>query len=247
MRFTGIIPARYNSTRFPGKPLVLINGKPMIQHVYQRALKWKNFDYLLIATPDPIIANECGKLAIPYVLTEESPNDCIDCAAMAADILDDKVDRYIIIQGDEPTFDYSILDKIDYSRPIINLYTDIAIDKTFKVDIVKVIIQDLHEAVYFSRASIPHCDNFTTRNKNRTKVYHKQLGLYAFSGKALKMFHLLKPSYLEEIEGIGLNRLIENRIPIHMQYTSKDSISVDIPEDIKIVENILKGKSCEIS
>ncbi len=231
MTFTGIIPARYGSRRFEGKPLCDLNGKPMIWHVYQSAREWPNFDEIYVATDDLKILKACNELKIPCITTNPDHVDCLDRAAEMVQILENTnrgTDKYIIIQGDEPLFNVETLN-VDLTPSVINFYTE-SVEDRFDVNAVKVVINSMNIAMYFSRFSIPYSGNDTKREQVNITTY-KQIGVYVFTGEKLKLFGSLSPSYLEKAEGIGLNRLLEKGVEICMRYTKYDSISVDTPSD----------------
>jgi len=240
--YIGIIPARYQSSRFPGKPLCDIVGMPMIQRVYNSVIKWDKWKAVYVATDNNEIYDRCKTLQIPVVMTKDTHTDCLDRAAEVADHLElTKMgsDKYVIIQGDEPLFNVGTLNT-DLSPSIINFYTEVQ-DRYDMYDnnAVKVIISRNNKAVYFSRYSIPYHDEKTKRTNDEVVIL-KQIGVYVFSGEMLKIYTDLKQSPLEDMEGIGLNRLIENDIEVHMRYTKYDSISVDTPEDRDRITNIIK-------
>lgn len=242
MKYIGIIPARYKSSRFPGKPLCDILGEPMIQRVYSSVMKWDKWWQVYVATDDEQIRDICVSKNIPCIITKDTHKDCLDRAAEVVEYLEDRgegVDRYIVIQGDEPLFDVRTLD-VDLSPTIVNFYTEVQ-DHYDKYDsnAVKVVVSKNQRAIYFSRYSIPYHDARTKR-KDEKEVIYKQIGVYSFSGEMLKLYSSLQSTPLEDMEGIGLNRLIENDIDIHMRYTLYDSISVDTPEDRNRIENIMK-------
>ncbi len=242
MNCIGIIPARYKSTRFPGKPIADIEGKPMIWHVYNSAIKWGGFSELLVATDDRRIQSACLEYNLPCVMTHPYHKDCIDRAAeVAMHDRYERFDRYIIIQGDEPFFDYRTLDA-DYSPSVVNFYTKVA-DKLELEDpnVVKVVVSKSLRAIYFSRHSIPYHHGVTMKSDDPVNI-DKQIGVYSLSREALKQFSVLGMSYLEGIEGIGMLRFLENDIDVHMRYSEYDSLSVDTPEDLERVKKImLKG------
>lgn len=244
MDFIGIIPARYESTRFPGKPLAEIMGKPMLWHVYNSASKFDRWKKLLVATDDDRIVAMCEQFDIPHVMTRDDHPDCIDRAAEVAIRLDkaqEGADRYVIIQGDEPMFDASILET-DFSPSVVGLYTEIKSKREFyDPNVVKVVVSKNLKAIYFSRYSIPyHKDE--TRKGNYSLRIDKQIGIYTFSIESLRQFVALGMSYLEGIEGVGFLRFIENDIDVHMRYAHYDSYSVDTEEDLKTVESIMKSR-----
>ena len=241
MDYIGIIPARYGSSRLPGKPLCDINGKPMIWHVYNSVKKWKNWKKVYVALDDRRIADVCEEYNIEYIYTDPAHPDCLDRAAETAKLLKElgeTADRYIIIQGDEPFFNIDTLN-VDLSPRISNFYTDVKDkDELFDPNCVKVVVSRGEKAIYFSRYSLPYRDSKTRRAVITGRVY-KQLGVYSFDYDSLQEYVSLEPSYLENMEGIGLLRLLENDIPLAMKYTEHDSKSVDTEEDrLKISRKI---------
>lgn len=238
MRITGIIPARYQSSRFPGKPLADLCGKPLIWHVYNSACKFDDWDDLVVATDDSRIESECKKFNIPAIMTRNDHPDCIDRASEVAAKI--KSDRYIVIQGDEPLFDSRILN-VDLSPSVVNFYTQVSLEcEIDDPNAVKVIVSKNLRAIYYSRYAIPY-HNTNTRKSTDPFNIDKQIGLYSFSSEALRQFSALGMSYLEGIEGIGMLRFIENDIDVHMRYAQYDSVSVDTVGDLKRVEAILEG------
>jgi 3-deoxy-manno-octulosonate cytidylyltransferase (CMP-KDO synthetase) len=242
--FIGIIPARYASSRFPGKPLCDLVGKTMIQRVYESVMKWDHWKAVYVATDSQKIVDSCKKDNIPCIMTGDYHLDCLDRAAEVVSILESKgngADKYIVIQGDEPLFNSDTLN-VDTSSSIVNFYTEVHDEKElYDPNAVKVVVSKNQNALYFSRFSVPYHDEKTKRN-NVDIVIHKQIGVYVFSGEMLKLYSALKPTYLENAEGIGLNRLLENDVNVSMRYTPYDSISVDTTEDrdriIKIIERM---------
>lgn len=251
--YIGIIPARYQSSRFPGKPLCDILGKPMIQRVYESVMKWDKWKAVYVATDSLEILNKCKYLQIPVVMTKDTHTDCLDRAAELTEILEKEgngADKYIVIQGDEPLFNARTLNT-DLSPSIVNFYTEVH-DKYDKYDsnAVKVVVSRNNKAVYFSRYSIPYHDEKTKRTNDAASIL-KQIGVYVFTGEMLKIYTSLKQTPLENMEGIGLNRLLENDIEICMRHTEHDSISVDTPEDrnriIKIIKDYYENAGSSIA
>ena len=172
MEFIGIIPARFASSRFPGKPLCDILGKPMISRVYDSVKKWPNWKAVYVATDSAMIFEACRKHDIPCLITKDTHTDCLDRAAEVVEILEQMskdngvdlcADRYIVIQGDEPLFNTKTLD-VDLSPHITNFYTEVH-DKTelYDANAVKVVVTTGQEALYFSRYTIPYHDEKTKR------------------------------------------------------------------------------------
>lgn len=240
MRFIGIIPARYGSSRFPGKPLCVIDGLPMIVKVYRSAKKWSRWDGLYLATDDKRIQDCCEKYKIPSIMTRDDHKDCLDRCAEAANKLKEQgvsADRYIIIQGDEPLFDVRTLDT-EYRHESINFYTKITEPSDIDdPNVPKIVMSRSNRALYFSRYGIPY-HNPKTKRTDETPVFYKQIGVYAMSLEQLNLYVSLESTDLENFEGIGLNRLLENDIELHMVYTAYDSVSVDTEEDRQRVEAI---------
>ena len=242
MEYVGIIPACYQSSRFPGKSLCDILGKTMIQRTYESVLNWDKWEKVYVATDSLKIKDKCDTLKIPVIMTKDTHQDCLDRVSEVVEILEkrkENVDRYIIIQGDEPLFNTNTLN-VDLSPAIVNFYIEVhdSYDK-YDSNAVKVIVSRNQKAIYFSRYSVPYHDEKTKRSNDKVKIL-KQIGVYSFSAEMLKLYNSLKTTPLENMEGIGLNRLIENDIEVYMRYTKHDSISVDTPDDRDRIVNLLQ-------
>lgn len=243
-RCHGIIPARYGSTRFPGKPLADINGKPMFWHVFNRASKCSQLESVTIATDDSRILDAAEKLQVPVAMTASHHQSGTDRVKEAADTLQFPGDSIIVnIQGDEPLLDPAMLSQLilPFTDPKI-MVTTLAhpLDETDSgnPDRVKVIFANDGRALYFSRAPVPH---YGPGEKNRQ--YYGHIGLYAFRKQALDLFVSLPPGRLEQTEKLEQLRLLENNIPIHVAITGLKSISVDRPEDLKEVIALINKNS----
>ena len=243
--FIGIIPARYASSRFPGKPLCDLSGKTMIQRVYNSVMKWDHWKAVYVATDSQEIVDSCEKDNIPCIMTGDYHLDCLDRASEVVNILESEdrgADKYIVVQGDEPLFNADTLN-VDMSPSIINFHTEVHDEKElYDPNAVKVVVSKNQNALYFSRFSVPYHDKKTKRN-NVDVVIYKQIGVYVFTGEMLQLYSMLKPTYLENAEGIGLNRLLENDVNISMRYTQYDSISVDTPQDQQRIIDIIERKN----
>lgn len=242
--YIGIIPARYKSTRFPGKPLCDICGKPMIWHVYNSVMKWPKWKEVYVATDSKGIVEKCAELGIPSIMTREDHTDCLDRSAEVAQKLEAEnrgATKYIVIQGDEPLFNVDTLN-VDLSPEIINFYTEVQDnDDLYDANAVKVVVSKKQRALYFSRYSIPYHEPKTKRTDEPVVIY-KQIGVYVFTGQMLKLYSSLEPSLLENMEGIGLNRLLENDTDVHMRYTEYDSISVDTESDRQRIISLIEKR-----
>jgi 3-deoxy-manno-octulosonate cytidylyltransferase (CMP-KDO synthetase) len=243
MNIIGIIPARYGSTRFPGKPLVDIFGKPMIQHVYDRATQV--LDNVVVATDDKRIVAAVEKFGGNVIMTSKRHKSGTDRCAEAADIYIENtkspVDVVVNIQGDEP-FIYpeqisllvSLFNKkrtqiATLVKPIINT------EDIFNKNKPKVIFNNKMEAIYFSRSPIP----FVRGKKREVWVnnrFFKHIGIYGYRYDILKKITKLQPSYLEKMESLEQLRWIENGFKIKVGITEYESVSVDTRKDLKKIQ-----------
>jgi len=237
----GIIPARYASVRFPGKPLADIAGKPMIWHVHERARCCAALQSVTLATDDARIFQAAEQLDLPCVLTRPdhpSGTDRVYEAARLLGIADDAV--VINIQGDEPLLDPGALDELiaPFGEEIVQASTlamEVDVERALSPNQVKVVTAANGDALYFSRALIPHVRD---REIGR-QAYLGHIGLYAFRMRALSRFVALPPSRLEELEKLEQLRLVENGIPIRVVRVERHSPGVDTPEDLQRVIRIL--------
>ena len=236
MKIIGVIPCRYQSSRFPGKSLALINGKPMMWHVYQRALESNVLDEVYIATDDERIVKVANEHNLKTVMTSDKHETGTDRVAEVASQI--QADYYINIQGDEPFIEpeaiklvaQAIIDCDNTLVQAANAYTSIQ-DTSDVVDTntVKVVMDVNQRALAYSRQPIPY-------PKANTAKYSKQLGLYAFKQSGLQVFSENLPASLEKVEGVEMYRLLEHGYSIQMVKTNNVSISVDTPSDLKRVQ-----------
>jgi 3-deoxy-manno-octulosonate cytidylyltransferase (CMP-KDO synthetase) len=239
-KYFGIIPARYASKRFPGKPLAHINGKPMIWHVYNRACLCKDLDQVAVATDDLRIEQAAGGLGIPVVMTRSDHISGTDRVLEAAIKLNAPEDSVVVnIQGDEPALHPDMISELvrPFADPAIQVTTLARrIDETSarSSDVVKVVLDRNGNALYFSRAAIPF------PRENESSLFYGHIGLYAFRFNTLEKFVSLSPGKLETIEKLEQLRLLENGIPIRVVVTSHISFGVDRPEDIEKVKSLLE-------
>ncbi|MCF2649125.1 3-deoxy-manno-octulosonate cytidylyltransferase [Niallia circulans] len=240
MKIIAVIPARYNSSRFPGKPLALINNKPMIQHVYERAKQVKNIDEVIVATDDSRIYETVISFSGKAIMTKVSHESGSDRIAEIADKIDG--DIFINIQGDEPLLDGNLIEglvniSIENIDKVVTAKTEIKEEKDiFDPNVVKVTTDLANNAMYFSRSTIPY-----NRSKEKIK-YYKHLGIYCYPKAILKEFVNLPKSNYENVEMLEQLRLLENGIKIKVIESKQDSIGVDVYEDIKKVEKILEDE-----
>ncbi len=247
--FAGIIPARYASKRFPGKPLAMIGDKTMIQRVWEQA--GKSFDRVYIATDDERILKTVLKFGGKAVLTSSEHNSGTDRCAEAVDKViretGDIIDVVINIQGDEP-----------FIRPEqLNLLVSCFKDKSVEIatlvrrtkkgeDIFnpnqpKVILDSDSNAIYFSRTAIPFIRDVEASEWSNKYTYFKHIGLYAYRTETLKKITKLPESPLEKAESLEQNRWVENGYKIRTSVTEWESISIDTPGDIEAAQSYLAG------
>lgn len=239
MSAIGIIPARYASTRFPGKPLALIHGKPMFFHVYQRAVQCPELSAVALATDDSRILNAALGLDVPVVMTRAdhpSGTDRVLEAALLMNVDDDAV--VVNIQGDEPAMRPEMISELlsPFANPdtkVSTLARNISAREAEDPDQVKVVTDAAGRALYFSRSRIP----FPRDEVTTTFLGH--IGLYAFRCDTLKRFVGLPVGRLERIEKLEQLRLLENSVPIHVVLTDFQSMGVDRPEDIARVSRMM--------
>lgn len=239
----GIIPARYASTRFPGKPLADIAGKPMFWHVFARARQCPQISGVFLATDDGSIESAAKSLGVPTVMTRKDHPSGTDRVLEAAQLLNLPESSIVVnIQGDEPLLEPAMLTEL--VRPfefadiqVTTLARKIGQDEAANTNKVKVVFSKTGRALYFSRLPVPYYRDET----NGTFFGH--IGLYAFRMNALKKFVALGPSSLESSEKLEQLRLLENDIPMHVVVTEHKSIGVDTPEDLKTILKTLENKS----
>jgi len=243
-RCFGIIPARYQSARFPGKPLAQIAGRPMIWHVFDQARQCPELSSVFLATDDDRIRSVAEKYEIPVVMTRADHPSGTDRVREAARKMNLPGDAVVInIQGDEPVVEPAMLAELvrPFSNPEIQVTTlarKINAREAASSDLVKVVFTQNGTALYFSRLPIPY------HRDAQEDIFYGHIGLYAFRMPALEKFVALDQSRLEITEKLEQLRLLENNIPLHIVLTEYQSIGVDRPEDIQVVEQIIleKGK-----
>ena len=243
MKFIGIIPARYASTRFPGKPLADIHGKSMIQRVYEQCLKAK-LNRIVVATDDDRIFEHVQKFGGEVIMTANTHKSGTDRIAEAAKTLNLSDDTIVLnIQGDEPFIDP---EDIQLLRTCFeNKYTEIAtlVKKIYNLEtlnnpnIPKVVLGPNQQALYFSREAIPHIKGVEKENWLSKRPFFQHIGIYAFRYDILKEITVLSGSPLEQSEGLEQLRWIENGYNIHTAEINSECIAVDCPEDLKRIDN----------
>jgi 3-deoxy-manno-octulosonate cytidylyltransferase (CMP-KDO synthetase) len=240
-KFAGIIPARYASSRFPGKPLALIGNKPMVQRVYEQASKL--LDLVYVATDDKRIFDAVINFGGKAVMTSSEHQSGTDRCAEAVNKITAKtgnlIDIVINIQGDEPFI------KPEQIELLMKCFTGESVDiatlvrstepgeDIFNPNQPKVILNTEGNAIYFSRAAIPFIRDVEKSDWSKKHIYYKHIGLYAYRTEILKKITLLARSPLEISESLEQNRWIENGFRIRTSVTFWESIGIDTPDDLE--------------
>jgi len=242
MKIVGIIPARYGSSRFPGKPLAMIKGKTMIQRVCEQAWKSK-LDDVVVATDDIRIADEVLKFGGKYVMTDPRHQSGTDRCCEALEILEEQYDAVINIQGDEPFIDPQhinlLVDMI--SRDDTQLASLVKrIDdeeELFGSNKVKVVMDKSGNALYFSRNPIPYMRNVAHEKWLQKGCFFQHLGIYAYKAATLRQIATMQPTALELAESLEQLRWLENGLAIRMAIVEAGSLAIDSPADlVKAIE-----------
>jgi 3-deoxy-manno-octulosonate cytidylyltransferase (CMP-KDO synthetase) len=237
MKTIGIIPSRFASTRFPGKPLTEIDGKTMIRRVYEQAIKAKSLDHVIVATDDERIVNEVKSFGGAVIFTQSTHQSGTDrCAEVA--MLVPGYDVAINIQGDEPYIDPRQIDLLvscftDSQVKLATLIKEINTEEElFNTNIPKVVINVKEEAIYFSRHPIPYLRNAEKPDWMRSHQFYKHIGIYGYALPTLLEITKLGPSSLEKAESLEQLRWIENGYTIKTKITTIETIAIDTPEDL---------------
>ena len=241
MRTVGVIPARYASSRMPGKVLLDICGHPMIWYVYQNVCKVKEFNHVYIATDDEKVKMVCEGFGANVIMTTSNCSCLIDRLYEVSKTV--SADYYVSINGDEPVLEPEIMGKvipdfIDNENPVVR---GLAREFTNPAEVIdpgnmKMVIGKGGYCLYRSRSPIPYPQ--TTTNF----TYKKYVGVELFNKKALEFYVSTKPTELEKIEDIGALRFLEYGIPIHYDLVESNSLSVDTPKDLEYVRKIISER-----
>lgn len=242
MKVVAVIPARYGSTRFPGKALAAIAGKPMVQHVFERARRAERVSRVVIATDDERILQAVAGFGGDGMMTRGDHRSGTErVAEVAAHV---EADVYVNVQGDEPLVEPAAIDALvaameEESVSVATLAVPISEPgDIMNPNVVKVVTDFEGNALYFSRAPVP----WVRDEKQAVALQHrKHLGLYAYRRAALLEFPTLPPGELEKLEQLEQLRLLENGYKIRVVETEFDSIGVDVPADAARVEQLLAG------
>lgn len=237
-----IIPARYASTRLPGKPLQIIAGKPLVQHVWERCSRAKGIDTIVVATDDIRIAEAAFAFGAEVAMTSPKHRSGTDRIAEVAKNLKG-ITHVINVQGDEPLADPKLI-----SRLATTMATDRKIEMITSANpfapneditnpnLVKVVIDRAGDALYFSRSPIPY-----VRGDGVTPTFYRHQGLYGYTTKLLLQFVRWKPGVLEQAESLEQLRALENGTRIRVLLTPHAAVGVDTPDDVATVERLLSS------
>jgi len=245
VKIVGIVPARYASTRFPGKALAPIAGKPLIQHVVERCQKAKTLSEVIVATDDSRIADVAKKFCRVEMTRPEHPSGTDRIAEAAARCTCDAV---VNIQGDEPLIDPAVIDAVAGAlaqNEMATAATPVTNPAEYdNPNVVKVVVNAAGRALYFSRRTIPYLREAASPEGVRGQLaafpFLKHLGIYGYRRETLLRLVKFPVSPLENAEKLEQLRALENGIPIAVVKVEYDSVGVDTPEDVKRVEKLLK-------
>jgi len=253
MKTLAVLPARYASTRFPGKPLAMISGKPMIQWVWEAAQR-AGVNSVVVATDDERIAASVNDFGGRVVFTDPALPSGTDRVAAAMDKLGEEFDAVLNIQGDEPAMHHeTIASVVELMAKQSDLPMGTAacpfhnVDEIFNPNNVKVVVDNRNRALYFSRSPIPYLRSSTCFDTDFRKwmsteqlsLFRRHMGIYAYRPHTLKQFTLLPPHPLEQAEMLEQLRALAAGMVIGVAETPHCSIGVDTPADVVEVENML--------
>jgi 3-deoxy-manno-octulosonate cytidylyltransferase (CMP-KDO synthetase) len=245
MKILGIIPARYASTRFPGKPLHLIAGKPLIQRVVEQCQQAKSLSEVVVATDDVRIAAVVKKFCRVEMTREAHPSGSDRIAEVAERCACDAV---VNIQGDEPLMDPAVVDAVASALSDCEMSTAATPIKNVaeydNANVVKVVVNAAGRALYFSRRTIPYLREAASRSASEQLAafpFLKHLGIYGFRRATLLRLVKFPVSPLENAEKLEQLRALDNGIAIAVVGVDYDSVGVDVPEDVARVERLLRG------
>jgi 3-deoxy-manno-octulosonate cytidylyltransferase (CMP-KDO synthetase) len=240
VKIVGVIPARYASSRFPGKPLADIHGKPMIWWVYQEAKKAASFEQVVVATDDNRIMDVCNKYKIEVIMTSEKhPTHIHRLHEISQKI---KSDLYVCVCGDEPLTKHETMIKVIpqenrggfVMRTLMREFSDPA--EALDPSNIKVVANAQNDCMLLTRSMVPF------PYKSLSYKFKKLVGIECYSRSALEFYIGQQVGFLEKIEDIALLRFIENHKPIQLVLTAEHQLGVDTPKDLEYVRDIIKQK-----
>lgn len=247
MKIVGIIPARYGSSRFPAKALANIKGKPMVQWVLEKAKACSALQEVVVATDHPEIARAVEKAGGKACMTSEHHQSGTDRCYEALTLLPDSYDYVINIQGDEPFINP---EQISTLASLLNGQTELATlmkkveepEALFNPNVVKVVVNQKGQALYFSRSPIPHIRNTPETDWLKKHPFFKHIGIYAYRADVLAQITRLQSGTLEQAESLEQLRWLQNGYSIQVAETMLETIGIDTPEDLEKALKYLEGK-----
>ena len=246
MKFIGLIPARYASTRFPGKPLALLAGKPVIQHVYEQAAKV--LDAVYVATDDERIYNKVTEFGGKAVMTSTKHHSGTDRIEEALEKVGGDFDVVVNIQGDEPFIAQSQIETLchcfeDETTQIATLGKPFeCIEAVENPNSPKIVVDNRGYAMYFSRSVIPFVRGVERQEWLKKYPFLKHLGIYAYRTEVLKAITRLPQSSLELAESLEQLRWLENGYRIKVGITNVETVGIDTPEDLQRAEDFIRSR-----
>ncbi len=244
-KIIGVIPARYASTRFPGKPLVEINGKTMIERVYTQTKLCSHLSDVYVATDDARIFDTVNGFGGIAIMTKDSHPTGTDRIIEVLELLNTKPDVIINIQGDEPYIRPEQISKVaecfdNKDCEIATLIKKINdIEELENPNVVKAVIANNKKAIYFSRHAIPYYRGAEGSEKVNLHDYFKHIGIYGYKSSTLLKIKDFSPSKLEKAESLEQLRWIENGINIYTQTTDFETFAIDTPEDLERLKKLI--------
>jgi 3-deoxy-manno-octulosonate cytidylyltransferase (CMP-KDO synthetase) len=238
MKIIGIIPSRYASTRFPAKSLAMIKGKSMIQRVYEQVQQSSALNDVVVATDHQEIFDHVKKFGGMVCMTKSNHVSGTDRCYEALTIQQAKYDYVINIQGDEPFIQPTQIDllagKLDGVTEIATLVKQLTTEEQlFNPNVVKAVLSDDDEALYFSRSPIPHIRNTPPSEWLNKHTFYKHIGMYAYRADILERLTRLSVSTLEKAESLEQLRWLENGFTIAVAETHTETIGIDTPDDLQ--------------
>ncbi len=257
MRTLAVLPSRYAASRFPGKPLALIAGKPMIQRVWEAASRAEGVDRVVVATDDERICSAVHDFDGQVIITDPALPSGTDRVAAALELLGETFDVVLNIQGDEPAMHpdtIAAVVRLMAEHPELPMATAACPfahpDEIFNPNAVKVVTDDRSRALYFSRSPIPYLRSSSVFEPDfrpwmqpaQLKFFKRHLGIYAYRPEALRTFTQLPPHPLEQLEILEQLRALATGLAIGVAETAHLSLGVDTPSDVPAAEQLLKER-----
>lgn len=253
MKYLALIPARYASTRFPGKPLAMLGGKLVVQRVYEQASL--AFDEVYVCTDDERILSAVQAFGGKAVMTGSDLRSGTDRCWQACERIGTDADVIVNIQGDEPFVQKSQLDAVkacflDEQTQIATLVKPFSPDDSFETlsnpNSPKVVVDKNMRALYFSRSVIPYLRGVEQRDWLSSHTFYKHIGLYAYRREVLRQISQLPPGMLEKAESLEQLRWLENGLVIKVALTDVETVGIDTPSDLQRAELYLESKKGQV-